>query len=84
MMISANGYIQSKINKSYEELLEEREKLLKRITDFENSCGDKSDVIISPSPSVMYQCNLLYLAKLCELIAEKYRIKESDVNKNNV
>lgn len=28
--------------------------------------------MIHPSPEVVYQCNLEYLGKLCELIAEKY------------
>lgn len=78
MMISPKTYREKQENKSYKDLLEEREKLLKKILEFENNFDENSDtvlddmVIISPSPEVIYQCNLKYLAQLCDLIAEKY------------
>ena len=30
------------------------------------------EIIRHPSPEVVYQMNLLYLSKLCELLCEKY------------
>ena len=73
MMMSPEGYINSLEGKSYEELLNERERLLKNIRDFENGGANTTTIIIDPSPDTRYQCNLLYLSKLCELIAEKFK-----------
>ena len=72
MMISPEGFIESHKNKSYKELLPIRDKLMKEIRAFERRTYDPELEMISPSPEVVYQCNLLYLGKLCELIAEKY------------
>lgn len=62
-------------DKKYEDLLVERDKLIKRIKKFENrKQNSKANFVISSSsePEVIYQVNLLYLGKLCDLIAEKY------------
>ena len=72
MMISPDYYFEEQKDKSYEDLLKEKKKLLKEISDFENDKIPEDDYNIDPSPDVIYQCNLLYLSKLCELIAEKY------------
>ena len=75
MMISPYLYREEQENKSYKELLKEREGLLKEIIEFEGnldkSAGDDLE-ITCPSPEVIYQCNLQYLSELCDLIAEKY------------
>ena len=41
---------------------------------FENKSDSEDGFIeiVHPSPEVVYQSNLLYLAKICELINEKY------------
>ena len=75
MMISPESYIKLLEEKSYEELLIEREMLLSSIKEFEKCGGTENAEIISPSPDTRYQCDLLYLSKLCELIVEKYRKK---------
>ncbi len=61
-------------NKSYIDLIEERESLIRKIREFEENISSTDDFMISlsPSPEVVYQMNLLYLGKLCELIAEVY------------
>ncbi len=74
-MISPYSYIEEIKDKSYKELLKERTKLLKEIIDFEKSLNKPVDAdfeIMCPSPEVVYQYNLEYLSKLCNLIAEKY------------
>ncbi|WP_462406699.1 hypothetical protein [Gracilibacillus sp. Marseille-QA3620] len=73
-MICPEGYIEMQNNKSYIDLIEERESLIRKIREFEENISSTDDFMISlsPSPEVVYQMNLLYLGKLCELIAEVY------------
>ncbi len=79
MMISPESYIDELKNKNYKELIKEKNKLLKEISDFENNKIADEEYNIDPSPDVIYQCNLLYLSKLCELIADKFN-KEYEWN----
>lgn len=79
MMISPESYIDELKNKTYKELIEGKNKLLKEISDFENNKIADEEYNINPSPDVIYQCNLLYLSKLCELIADKFN-KEYEWN----
>lgn len=87
MMVGPKTYIKKFEDKSYEELLEEKTKLNKKIEEFESNESELSGVIISPSPEVVYQCNLEYMAELCNLIAEKFRkrkIQEKSDNNTSV
>ena len=79
MMISPESYIDELKNKTYKELIGEKNKLLKEISDFENNKIADEEYNINPSPDVIYQCNLLYLSKLCELIADRFN-KEYEWN----
>ena len=79
MMISPDSYIDEFKSKNYKELIKEKDKLLKEISDFENNKIADEEYNINPSPDVIYQCNLLYLSKLCELIADKFN-KEYEWN----
>ncbi len=72
MMISPESFIEQYNNKSYSELLLVRDKLLDDIRIFEKHGYCPEEVIVNPSPEVIYQCNLEYLGKLCELISKKY------------
>ena len=72
MMISPETYVDGLRDKSYKELLLEREQMLGYIKEFEEAEGE-IEVTMYPTPKTVYQMNLEYLAKLCELIAEKYR-----------
>ena len=73
MMITPESYIEILEDKSYENLIKERDALIKEIREFEKNkdrLGDKW--MVHPSQEVRYKCSLQYLAKLCELIAETY------------
>lgn len=72
MMISPEGYMEELREKSYRDLLSIREELLDEIRAFESRSYDPELDMIKPSPEVIYQMNLEYLGKLCELISEKY------------
>lgn len=73
MMVSPQGFLEYHSDESYKELLPVRDELLAAILSFEEHKDDPAeDMMVCPSPEVVYQCNLEYLAKLCELIAEKY------------
>ena len=72
MMISPDGYIAKYEYMSYAELLPVRDRLISDIQYFEKHRDEESEIQIRPSPEVIYQCKLLYLSKLSELIMEKY------------
>ena len=71
--MSPQSVIQMKKDKSYNELIDERNKVIEEIKDFENTPYDPENYNICPSPDVFYQWNLEYLGLLCNLIAEKFR-----------
>ncbi len=72
MMMSPDSFTEEHKDKSYKELLTVRDELLDEIRAFEDQTYDPELDLVHPSPAVTYQCNLEYLGKLCELIAEKY------------
>ncbi len=72
MMISPEGFILEYLDRSYAELLKVRDKLIVEIRDFEKHKDEPGEIIMTPSPEVVYQCNLKYLSKICELISQKY------------
>ena len=73
MMIDPEGFIYFRKNDSNEELLSCRDELIEEIRLFEMGKISEEDRMTKPSPAVKYQFNLLYLAKVCELISERYR-----------
>ncbi|MBP5199505.1 MAG: hypothetical protein J6Z82_02500 [Schwartzia sp.] len=72
MMISPYSFIEEYKDKSYAELLLVRDSLLNDILTFEKQEYEPELRYRCPSPDVVYQCNLQYLGKLCELIQKKY------------
>ena len=71
-MIAPESYIEIVKGLPYKGLIQERDKLIKEITDFEQelSCAseDPSELLgIGPSPDVVYRMQLLYLAKRYEV-----------------
>ena len=68
MMISPDGFIEQYKDKSYAELLLVRDDLFNDILAFEKHDFEPDRIYRCPSPDVVYQCNLQYLGKLCELI----------------
>ena len=76
MMISPKTYIEEQKDKTYEELIKERDRLIKEVRYFEKHIEKEMKVqYISPSPDVIYQWNLEYLSELCNLIQEKFNEK---------
>ncbi|MBO4835301.1 MAG: hypothetical protein J5483_04235 [Lachnospiraceae bacterium] len=73
MMMSPETYKDIHQDDSYEELLEERDSLLEAMHDFEENY-EPSEPFMFPSQEDVYLFNLQYLAKLCELIEERYVI----------
>jgi hypothetical protein len=76
MMKSPDLFQEEHEQDTYEELLKVRERLLAEIYAFENAASEpetESQIFVAPSPDVVYQCNLGYLAKTAELLAKKYR-----------
>lgn len=73
MLMSPEMYVVYLKDKKYKELLKERDSRMEAIRAFENDKNRSGEEwMIKPSPEVIYQCNLQYLAKICELIAETY------------
>ncbi len=66
----------------FEELLKERSRLIKEMKGFEKMVmrdeAKGPEWMIMPSPDTVYQMELEYLAKLCPLIAERYRAEYGD------
>ncbi len=75
-MISPASYIARFENADYSDLIEERNRLIAYIRDFEKKeiAGDRSGEKwqINLDPTVIYQCYLEYLAELCKLMKKKY------------
>ena len=75
MMISPQSYVDDLKDECYEDLIKEKDKLIKEIQRFENNKTTDSEFCINPSPEVVYQCNLLYLSELCKLVHDKFNKK---------
>ena len=76
MMISPESYTGMHRNASFEQLIAERNRLLREIRRLEKIVfsEDRSadDWRIKPGPDVRYQMELEYLARLCLMIRTKY------------
>lgn len=77
MMIAPETFAEMHKDDSYEELLRLRDEFLESIHSFEAADGN-IEVKMMPSPDVVYQMDLEYLAKVCELISEKFRQRNWD------
>ena len=76
MMISPGFYIKTFEGAKYLQLIQERDRLLNYIKEYEGKdiAGDHSgrEWSINPKPNVRYQLYLDYLSALCSLMREKY------------
>lgn len=77
MMISPESYVMMHESDSFEELIKERKSLQREIAHLEKIVFDEKreneEWMYNPSPDVLYQMNLEYLAALCLLIRDRYR-----------
>lgn len=72
MMVSPMGYLEGVKELSYEELIKEKNQLIRQINRFEKGKIKQEEHMICPSPDVIYQMNLEYLAELCKYMKERY------------
>lgn len=76
MMISPEMYVAQFENATYNEMINERDGLIRYILHFEKmeKAGDRSgdEWTICPTPEVRYQMYLEYLSELCIIMKEKY------------
>ena len=74
MMISPESYMETIKDLNFEQLVKERNKLIRELHRFEKKNDDVDmEVVIHPSPDVVYQCNNQYLIKATELINIRFR-----------
>lgn len=78
MMTSPEMFAEIWKDKSYADLVKEKNSLIEEITRFENGDIHQGEIIIHPTPDVVYQCNLEYLSELCKLIVDKYQDEFTD------
>ena len=74
-MIAPQSYVEDLEDESYEELIKERDKLIREIRHFEKHRAEimnSDEEIICPSPDVIYQWNLDALGLLCMSISKKF------------
>ena len=76
MMIGPASYIEHFQDAEYLGLIEERDRLLRFIKEYEEKeiAGDRSgdEWNVHPQPDVRYQMYLKYLGEMCRLMQEKY------------
>ena len=86
MMMSPDEYIEMQKKKTFRELMQEKEELLNEIAKLEKVLFveglESEEWWYDPGPDVQYQCNLEYLAELCNYMSEMYRKCKGDLDKN--
>ena len=76
MMIDPVTFRKALEDAPLDEIIKERDKLIREIRRYEKGKIPEEDYCMCPSPGTVYYCNNLYLAELCYLINEKS--KEED------
>ena len=70
MMLSPESFVENLKDLPFDKLKKERDKLYREIRSFEKQDNEETGTLcIDPSPEVVYQMNLKYLGKLCELMS---------------
>ena len=73
MMIHPVKFKETFEDESLDEIIKERNKLIREIHRYEKGKIPIEDYCMCPSPETVYRMNNLYLAELCYLINEKSR-----------
>ncbi|MBE6499353.1 MAG: hypothetical protein E7Z80_02240 [Methanobrevibacter thaueri] len=76
MMIDPATFRKSLENATLEEIIKERDELIRDIRRYEKGKIPEEDYMIEPSPEVVYRMNNAYLAELSYLIIEKDKEKD--------
>jgi len=74
MMISPESYADTVKDRSYEELVRIRDRLIREIRRFEKKRTTEDWNIVCPSPDVVYQMNNDYLIEITRLLNEKFNL----------
>ena len=77
-MIAPQSYVDDLEGESYEQMIKERDKLIREIRHFEKhreEIMNSEEAQICPSPDVIYQWNLDALGFLCMSISRKFNEK---------
>ena len=70
-MIDPKSFRERFENATLDEIIKERDKLIREIRRYEKGKISLEELSRCPSPETVYYCNNLYLAELCYLINEK-------------
>lgn len=71
MMNDPESLKESLRHASLEEIIKERDRIIREIRKYEKGKIPEEDFCMNPSPDVVYYCNLSYLSEICDLIQEK-------------
>ena len=75
MMISPQTYVMMLEDKSYRELIEERDRLIDEIRELEEMVLNRDPLdeawLMCPNPETRYGVGLEYLAELCHYMSER-------------
>ncbi len=71
MMIDPKTYRDSLEEAPLDEIIKERDKIIREIRRYEKGKISEEEYWIDPSPEVVYVVNNVYLVELCNLIIEK-------------
>ncbi len=77
-MMAPQSYVDDLEGESYEQMIKERDKLIREIRHFEKhreEIMNSEEAQICPSPDVIYQWNLDALGFLCMSISRKFNEK---------
>ena len=72
-MVDPVSFRKSLENATLEEIIKERDKLIREIRRYEKGKTSLDEITMDPSPEVVYMMNNLYLAELCHLLYEKHK-----------
>ena len=81
MMIDPKSYRRNFENASLDELLSERDKIIKFMQDYENHRLPLGDYLMDPSPEVRYSMKIRYLMEICNLI--QIRMEKEDFHQKS-
>lgn len=76
MMVDPSSVRKAYKNAPLEEIIKERDKLIREIRRYEKGKIPEDECWASPSPEMIYSMNNLYLAELCYLINKKDEEKD--------
>ncbi len=76
MMIDPASFREAFKKATINEIIKERDKIIREIRRYEKGKIPEDDYMMDPSPETVYKMNNLYLANLCNLIYEKNKESE--------